>query len=446
MNSWFGETNTKWDVVPLREFAVIGTGHTPSRDNESYWENCNIPWVTVEDLRKNGINSLKPITDTSQKISELGLKNSAAVLHPKGTVMLSRTASIGFSCVIDSEMATTQAFVTWTPKKNKLNSDYLNATLMVMRDHYFALAYGATHLTIYFPDIKTLKIPLPPLLDQVKIANFLGHETANIDALIEKQQQLIKLLKEKRQAVIGHAVTKGLNPNAPMRDSGVEWLGEVPEHWDVAKVSHRYEIRLGKMLDVKKVTGNHLGSYLRNTDVQWDRINTDDLPQMDFRPEEYQRYSVKKGDLIVCEGGDIGRSAIWNLDETCFYQKALHRLRPHYHSKDHTRFMFYLMFDAVHQERLSGGIEKATIAHLPAETFRQYRFAYPPHVEQVTISNFLDKINTKFELVEATARKQIELFQERRTALISAAVTGKIDVRNWQAPEPSHTNNKEVAP
>ena len=112
MNSWFGETNTKWDVVPLREFAAIGTGHTPSRDNESYWENCNIPWVTVEDLRKNGINSLKSITDTSQKISELGLKNSAAVLHPKGTVMLSR-----------------QLFVVLTARRTNSNSSTQNNSL-----------------------------------------------------------------------------------------------------------------------------------------------------------------------------------------------------------------------------------------------------------------------------------------------------------------------------
>jgi type I restriction enzyme S subunit len=288
--------------------------------------------------------------------------------------------------------------------------------------------------SITFDQFGAIPLVLPKIDEQLKIANFLDYETAKIDTLIEKQQQLIKLLKEKRQAVISHAVTKGLNPNVKMRDSGVEWLGEVPEHWVVAKLSYRYEVLLGKMLDDKRITGNYLGKYLRNTDVQWDFINDEDLPEMDFRPEEKERYAVVKGDLVVCEGGEIGRSAIWEKDQPCFYQKALHRLRTLNKLKDNTRFMFFVLFDAVHQERFISDAGKATIAHLPAETFRQYRFPYPPHNEQLEIANYLDKQKEKFDVLEQKAEQQIYLLHERRTALISAAVTGKIDVRDWQAP------------
>jgi type I restriction enzyme S subunit len=307
-----------------------------------------------------------------------------------------------------------------------------------------AQSVGISYPAINASDLVNIKVPEPSFDEQEKIANFLDHETAKIDTLIEKQKQLIKLLKEKRQAVISHAVTKGLNPKAHMRDSSIEWLGEVPVHWDVVKLSFRYKVLLGKMLDDKKITGDFLGEYLRNTDVQWDRINTEDLPKMDFRPEESERYSVRNGDLIVCEGGDIGRSAIWEHEERCFYQKALHRLRPHDYSRDHTRFMFYVMFDAVYQERFSGGVAKATIAHLPAETFRQYKFAYPPFDEQVEIAVFLDKMKGKFEAIEISAQIQIDLLQERRTALISAAVTGKIDVRNWSAPHMSNIAKSDL--
>jgi type I restriction enzyme, S subunit len=283
-------------------------------------------------------------------------------------------------------------------------------------------------------EMKNILLPELPLDEQEKIANFLDHETLRIDVLIEKQQGLIALLKEKRLAVISHAVTKGLNPNAQMKDSGVEWLGEVPEHWVIAKLSFRYEVLLGKMLDDKKITGDYLAPYLRNTDVQWDQINTDELPMMDFRPEEAERYSVQKGDLIVCEGGEIGRSAIWENDDPCFYQKALHRLRPINKVADRSRFMFYQLFNAVHQERFISAAGKSTIAHLPAETFRQYKFAFPPNDEQEAIECYLNQQKNKFELLEQKAEQQIKLFQERRTALISAAVTGKIDVRDWQAP------------
>lgn len=108
-------------------------------------------------------------------------------------------------------------------------------------------------------------------------------------------------------------------------------------------------------------------------------------------------YQVKKGDLLVCEGGEIGRCAIWEFDEPCFYQNALHRVRPHSRKKDWTRFLFYVVSDAVNQERFLSRSNKATIAHLPAETFRQYRFAFPEYKEQVEIANYLDSRKKKFD-------------------------------------------------
>ena len=113
------------------------------------------------------------------------------------------------------------------------------------------------------------------------------------------------------------------------KDSGVEWLGEIPAGWEVAPVYARYEVALGKMLDAKRVTGQCSGPYLRNVDVQWDRVNTEGLPEMDFAPWERDRYSVRPGDLLVCEGGEVDRTAIWRGEiGECFYQKALHRVRP----------------------------------------------------------------------------------------------------------------------
>jgi len=332
------------------------------------------------------------------------------------------------------------------------NIFYSRYYLYLLQDGYkqrrfFHLGQGSAHLgrwRLPTEAFNEIVYPCPSLKEQNQIASFLDHETTKIDNLIEKQQQLIELLKEKRQAVISHAVTKGLNPDVPMKDSGVEWLGEVPEHWDVAKLSFKYEVLLGKMLDDKKITGKYLGRYLRNTDVQWDSINTEELPLMDFRPEERERFSVKKGDLVVCEGGDIGRSAIWNSDEPCFYQKALHRLRP-LSNNNKTRFMFYVLYDAVKQGRFISGAGKATIAHLPAESFRQYKFGFPPLTEQVDIATTLDSYSQLFDKLEEKTVQQIALLQERRTALISAAVTGKIDVRDWVAPETQDVEESQEA-
>jgi len=279
-------------------------------------------------------------------------------------------------------------------------------------------------------DFRSFMFVSPPRDEQAVIADFLDRETAKIDALVAEQEQLITLLKEKRQAVISHAVTKGLDPSVPMKDSGVEWLGKVPAQWAVAALNYRYEVLLGKMLDEKKISGNHLAPYLRNVDVQWDRINIDDLPQMDFDGSDVERYGLRAGDLLVCEGGDVGRSAIWHGELTeCYYQKALHRLRPRDASSDLPRFQFYLMQAAAKLEVFTGGQGKATIAHLTAEALRRYRFAYPGRAEQEGIVEHLDRAVSQFDELIHEAANTAQLLQERRSALISAAVTGQIDVR-----------------
>jgi len=266
--------------------------------------------------------------------------------------------------------------------------------------------------------------------EQRTIAAFLDRETVRIDALIAKKTRFIELLKEKRQALITHAVTKGVNPEAEMKDSGVEWIGEVPKHWSVCKLSFHYSVQLGKMLDEKKATREHLVSYLRNQDVQWGGINTENLPQMDITPEEMERYSVKYGDLLVCEGGDVGRAAIWRGEDGIIgYQKALHRLRPVVAEENVAEFMLLVLMTAKASGAFQETDSKSTISHLPAEKFRTYRFPFPSSTEQREIVEQIDRATTKLDALVQKTQLSIDLLKEHRSALITAAVTGKIDLR-----------------
>ena len=280
--------------------------------------------------------------------------------------------------------------------------------------------------------IGELIISVPKPDEQLNIVSFLDRETTKIDALVEEQQRLIDLLKEKRHAFITQAVTKGLDTSVPMKPSGIEWLGDVPAHWDVSTVGYRYDVQLGKMLDTARVTGEHLRPYLRVYDVQWRSINTDDLPTMDFGEEARVRFRLEKGDLLVNEGGSyVGRSAIWQGELVeCYYQKALHRLRPRDPSRDTTKFMLNVMEFATKYGVFVAGGNQTTIDHLTADQFRRYRFAYPPLEEQLEISAYLDERLSSFDLLTSEAQNAITLLQERRSALISATVTGKIDVRH----------------
>ena len=272
-------------------------------------------------------------------------------------------------------------------------------------------------------------VGLPRRREQRAIATFLDRETARIDGLVERKERLTELLQEKRTALITRAVTRGLDPNVPMKDSGVEWLGEIPAHWDIAPVYARYEVALGKMLDTKRVTGESSGRYLRNVDVQWDAVNVEDLPKMDFPSSERNRYLLRPEDLLVCEGGEVGRTAIWDgeLDE-CFYQKAIHRVRP-WSDSEIPRFFYFLMYALAKRGVFTAGGNPNTIDHLTAVQLRHYRVPFPGTSEQHSITAFLDRETAEIDALIAKVHQAIGYLKEFRTALISGAVTGKIDVR-----------------
>ena len=251
---------------------------------------------------------------------------------------------------------------------------------------------------------------------------------------------------------IEEAHSRRFRPYPQYKDSGVEWLGEVPLHWAIAPVYARYEVALGKMLDAKRVTGESSGKYLRNVDVQWDAINVDDLPEMDFPPSERSRYLLRPRDLLVCEGGDVGRTAIWNggLDE-CFYQKAIHRVRP-WSDSENPRFFYFLMYALAKRGVFTAGGNPNTIDHLTAIQLRHYRVPFPASNEQRAIAAFLDREIEKINALVTRNERLIELLQEKRAARITRAVTRGLDPNlpmkdsgvEWLGKIPAHWETKNI--
>ena len=274
---------------------------------------------------------------------------------------------------------------------------------------------------------RSFVVPSLSVSEQIRIAKFLDDKTARIDALISEKEQLQKRLEEFRLSVISQAVSVGLSSKTQRIPTGDEWFDAVPSHWAYCPLNYRYEVQLGKMLDEKRITGEHLRPYLRNTDVQWGQINMDALPVMDIHPSELLRYTVRPGDLLVCEGGDVGRAAIWSgSHEEIAYQKALHRVRPR-STSDLPRFLFYALFDSAKRGRFNGR-EKATIAHLTAEAFRRYRFPFPPVNEQHAIVEYLDAQMNRLSELQLHCGEHISRLREYRSSLISASVTGQRDL------------------
>lgn len=329
----------------------------------------------------------------------------------------------------------TSAYLTVRPADGS-NSAYLHYALYgfdVVKGFYGMGAGVRQGLT--YGDVKLLKLPVPPLPEQRAIAAYLDERCAKIDAMVADAKKLIEEYKAWKASLIFEAVTGKVDVGVggrcrcrKMRDSGVEWIGQVPVGWRVEKLSHRFSVQLGKMLDSSKISGQCLVPYLRNQDVQWGRVNNSNLPLMDVFMEERTKFSAIKGDLLVCEGGEIGRAALWNGDEPVFFQKAVMRLRPLSIAKDCAEWMYYNMFASTSQHAYDTATGRATIAHLPAEKLLASKFPFPPLTEQRVIAAYLDRKCAAIDRVVAEKEGLIADLEQYKKSLIFECVTGKREV------------------
>ena len=271
----------------------------------------------------------------------------------------------------------------------------------------------------------------PPLLEQEQIAIFIDHETAKIDALIAEQQRLIELLQEKRQAVISHAVTKGLNPDAPMKDSGVGWLGEVPEHWEVKELKSLRKPSTCITYGIVQA-GPHVEDgipYIRTSDMSGDALPMEGYLKTSHEIDgSYARSKVASGDLVIAIRASVGKVLVVPgfLDGANLTQGTA-KFSPA--ANVDVRFVEYAFSASFLKAAIDVVSKGATFLEITLDALRRLRFPVPPHQEQIEIvASLASKVASLNDLVE-DAKRAVKLLQERRSALISAAVTGQIDVR-----------------
>ena len=423
---WVGEIPKGWLYLPLKRNFEIVNGSTPRSVEASYWDG-EITWVTPADLSK----VKGEIEKSSKNITIEGLNSCGTSIVPEGSLILSTRAPIGTIAISLQKLCTNQgckSLINTTDTENK----FYYYVLSVSGKQLNNLGRGTTFLELSTDELANYVVPTPSLSEQQKIANFLDHETAKIDTLIAKQEKLIELLKEKRQAVISHAVTKGLNPDAPMKDSGVEWLGEVPEHWILIPNKRLFELTPRKsQVESKK--------ELSCSFIPMDKLKEDTL----VLDEERIIGSVFDG-YTYFENEDILMAKV----TPCFENKNMVVARDmkngigfgsseiyvlRCNQKVINDFIYYrLQEDSFMNIAIAAMTGAGGLKRVPADVITNFILALPPTEEQSKIVNSLkDKLRT-FDELSVKAVGTIELMKERKTALISAAVTGKIDVRDWE--------------
>lgn len=436
---WLGVVPDHWAVTLLKRGyeVVLGKMLQPEarRDDDEF-----LPYLRAANIQLSGVDTV------DVKRMWFGAEEKKSLLLRRGDLLVSEGGDVGRSAIweFDEEECYFQNSINRIRSIGGNNTRFLYFWMIaIKRNGYVDMLCNKSTIAHFTAEkVAAVPLPIPTKSEQAQIARFLDHETARIDALIEEQQRLIELLKEKRQAVISHAVTKGLDPTVPMKDSGVEWLGEVPVHWEAnalnkltVKITNGY---VGPTRDILVESGV---PYVQATHIKRGVVNFDDAYFVTPEWSMKMRKSIlQEGDvLIVQTGAGTGDVGVVSSREVGYNCHALIILQAEKNMLSGV-FLGQVLQSRFGQSVLysirTGGMHP----HLNCGEVKFVKIPVPPLSEQEEISDFVKTFSQQAETLIIEAGTAMDLLQERRSALISAAVTGKIDVRGWQpqvnAPSP----------
>lgn len=437
---WLGEVPAHWDVAPVRAFVEERTAKNANGDDDNYLSlMANVGVIPYAE--KGDVGNKKPDDLSKCKKVDIG-----------DLVINSMNYGIGSYGLSELKGVCSPVYIVLRPIKEKVLPRYALRVFENKEFQKLAQSFGqgilAHRSAIGWDDLKNIKIPMPGITEQAQFSAFLDHETARIDALVEEQLRLIALLKEKRQAVISHAVTKGLDPDVPMKDSGVEWLGEVPEHWTVGKVKLVAVVSGGYAFNSNEFTDSGI-QLIRIGNLYQSKLQLDREPIYIpvARREKYKPFEVKWGDLLMSLTGTLGKrdygfAVMYDSDEPSLLNQRVAKITP-LSEKVVPVFLLLLLQSESYLNQIYSLPSGTKQANLSNSDVLSPWIATPFCLqEQSKIVCRVSELTSRLDLLINKSGVAISLLQERRSALISAAVTGKIDVRGWQPPTGSNVNTK----
>jgi type I restriction enzyme S subunit len=430
---WLGQVPEHWELKKLKHCILrLGSGGTPESSNPEFWADDDsedsIPWVAIGDM-----SAVSRVTSTAKSLTPFGLSSKNLEIFPSGSLLYSIYASLGKVAILGMDAAFNQAILAILPNTQCVTQPFLKYWLESLERHLEYYASSNTQANLNAAKVLSYPVSVPSLPEQRAIATFLDLETAKIDALIAEQQRLIELLQEKRQAVISHAVTKGLNPDAPMKDSGVEWLGEVPEHWTVMP------LRLAARIESGHTPSRSREDYWVAEECIYPWFTLGDVWQIRDGRTEYVFETQEKvsqiglensaarllpaNTVVLSRTASVGFSGILGAAMATTQDFVNWICGPRI-SPEYLLYVFRAMVKEF--EGLKYGSTHNTI-YMP-DIF-SFRAPVPPLDEQRQIVTMARESLRQLDGSLDDLLKSQELLQEGRSALISAAVTGQIDVR-----------------
>ena len=429
---WLGEVPGHWEVKRLKQACHVFPSNVDkkSHDGETPVNLCNYTDVYYNETITADMEFMAA-TATDDQIAKFTLRAGDTIITKDSETAddIAIGAYVpadlpGVICGYHLSMVRPMTDTVGAFAKRLFDSAYVRSCVAVR-------ANGLTRVGLGQYEIDNLELPFPSPDEQQTIAAFLDRETGKIDALIAEQRRLVELLAEKRQAVISHAVTKGLNPKAKMKDSGIAWLGEVPEHWEVLPLKRRCELlKDGTHLPPPRVSeGIPLLSVRNIQNGRFDLRDDDSLISQDDYQDLCKAFIPQPNDvLLAIVGATLGKTALVPIGIGLFHiQRSLAIFRPT--TEMQAQYLHFLFQTGGFQQLLWEYVGYSAQPGIYLGTLAEFRITLPPLVEQFAIVDFIGRETAKLDTLTTEANRAIALLQERRSALISAAVTGKIDVR-----------------
>ena len=384
-----------WQIKKMPEVVKWSSGGTPKRTEKEYYENGTIPWLIISDLN----NSV--VTTSETKITESGLKNSSAKMIPEGTLLVAMYGSIGKLGITGIECCTNQA-IAFAKELYSVTTKYMFYYLASIKSKLIQNGKGGTQKNISLTVLNSFSVPVPPIEEQRRIVSRIEELFSELDSAVETLQKTRQQLEIYRQAVLKEA-------------------------FENCKIQVRFGdiiiSRLGKMLDKKKNVGVER-TYLRNANVRWFDFDLSNLLQMRITDDEIDRYSLHKGDLVICEGGEPGRCAIWKKDEMIFYQKALHRVR--FKTKCKPEFYMYYMSYIAKTGTINEYFTGTGIKHLTGESLSKIPVPSTSYSQQEKITSEIELKMSVCDSIEKTVNEALQQAEAMRQSILKKAFEGEL--------------------
>lgn len=421
---WIGEIPQDWKLRRIKTNFNIVAGATPKSGESNYWDG-DIPWITPADYTTEDIY----VSVGHKSITPEGLDSCATTLIPEGSIIFSKRAPVGLVAISSNPLCTNQGCLSCIPKDG-VDVKYYYYTMSIYSEQFDLFASGTTFKEISSDAFANFKLPYPDYETQRKIAAYLDIKCAEIDTLIAAKERSNALLKEQEQSIIYEAITKGLDPTVPMKDSGIQWIGMIPRGWSTWRMKHLAEEPLQYGANATGVEfDEELPRYVRITDISSDRkLNIEGKRSL---PESIAcAYMLKKGDILFARSGATSGKSFYYEEKygKCCFAGYLIRFRPDIH-KANSKFLYYYTLTQAYEQWTQQIFIQATIQNISAEKYNNLVFAIPPSLEeQKKIVSYLDSECEGLDMIIQDNNMAIQKLKEYRQSLIYEAVTGKIEV------------------